>query len=138
MKSSRVLHLAVHYRVVSLTLLVGAIGAILWFVAPHLVVQIVFSAFAFGVAVVVAVGMVRELLHGRVGVDILAVIAIIATVVVGEYLASMIIVLMVAGGKALEDFADSKARRDLSALLAREPQIAHLLEPETENEAPQV
>ena len=131
MKSSRLVRLALHHRVVSLTVIVGAAGAILWFTTPHLVVQILFSAFALAIAVVVAVCMVKDMLHGRLGVDILAVIAIVATVVVGEYLASMIIVLMVSGGKALEDFADSKARRDLSALLAREPQVAHLLGPAT-------
>ncbi len=132
MKSSPILRLAVKYRIVSLTVVVGAAGAILWFTTPHLVVQLLFSAFALAIAVVVAVGMVKDMLHGRLGIDILAVIAIVATVVVGEYLASMIIVLMVSGGKALEDFADSKARRDLSALLAREPQVAHLLEPGTD------
>jgi len=54
---------------------------------------------------------------------------IVSTVLVGEYLASIIIVLMVSGGKALEDFAQGRARRELDALLDREPQVAHRTQP---------
>ncbi|UPL18048.1 heavy metal translocating P-type ATPase [Microbacterium aurugineum] len=87
------------------------------------------------VAVFVAwtlVGMVRDVLRGHVGLDILAVVAMVATLAVGEYIASIIIVLMLSGGEALEDFAGRRAKRDLSALLDRSPRIAHVLvHPET-------
>ncbi len=87
------------------------------------------------VAVFVAwtlVGMVRDVLRGHVGLDILAVVAMVATLAVGEYIASLIIVLMLSGGEALEDFAGRRAKRDLSALLDRSPRIAHVLvNPET-------
>ncbi|MCK8477190.1 heavy metal translocating P-type ATPase [Microbacterium aurugineum] len=87
------------------------------------------------VAVFVAwtlVGMVRDVLRGHVGLDILAVVAMVATLAVGEYIASLIIVLMLSGGEALEDFAGRRAKRDLSALLDRSPRIAHVLvHPET-------
>ncbi|MCE7481817.1 cadmium-translocating P-type ATPase [Microbacterium profundi] len=73
------------------------------------------------------VGMIRDVLRGHVGLDILAVVAMVATLAVGEYLASLIIVLMLAGGEALEDFANHRAKRDLSALLDRSPRIAHIL-----------
>jgi heavy metal translocating P-type ATPase len=72
-------------------------------------------------------GMVRDVLRGQVGLDILAVVAMVATLAVGEYLASLIIVLMLAGGQALEDFASRRAARDLSALLDRSPRTAHVL-----------
>ncbi len=72
-------------------------------------------------------GMVRDVLHGHVGLDILAVVAMIATLAVGEYLASLIIVLMLSGGEALEDVAGRRAKRDLTALLDRSPRIAHVL-----------
>ena len=50
------------------------------------------------------VRMVRDVLRGHVGLDILALVAMIATLAVGEYVASLIIVLMLSGGEALEDF----------------------------------
>ncbi len=88
------------------------------------------SAFALGVAAHEAVGMVRALVHGRAGVDVLAVAAILATVAVGEFWASMVIVVMLTGGEALEDYAARRAKRELSALLERAPVTAHLLVPD--------
>lgn len=73
------------------------------------------------------VGMVRDVMRGHVGLDILAVVAMVATLAVGEYLASLIIVLMLSGGEALEDFAARRAKRDLTALLDRSPRIAHVI-----------
>lgn len=71
--------------------------------------------------------MIRDVIRGHVGLDILALVAMIATLAVGEYIASLIIVLMLAGGEALEDFASRRAKRDLSALLDRSPRVAHVL-----------
>lgn len=71
--------------------------------------------------------MVRDVIRGHVGLDILALVAMVATLAVGEYIASLIIVLMLSGGEALEDFAARRAKRDLSALLDRSPRIAHVL-----------
>src|SRR5699024_1430700 len=73
------------------------------------------------------VGMVRDVLRGHLGLDIVAVLALVATLAVGEYLASLIIVLMLSGGEALEDYASHRAKRDLSALLDRSRRIAHVL-----------
>lgn len=79
------------------------------------------------------VGMVRDVLRGHIGLDILALVAMVATLAVGEYIASLIIVLMLSGGEALEDFAGRRAKRDLSALLDRSPHTAHvLMRPEDE------
>lgn len=73
------------------------------------------------------VGMVRDVLRGHVGLDILAVVAMVATLAVGEYIASLIVVLMLSGGEALEDFAARRAKRDLTALMDRSPRVAHVL-----------
>lgn len=83
------------------------------------------SLYALAVAAYLAVGMVRRLMGGTWGIDILAVTAIVSTVLVGEFVASMIIVLMMAGGTALEDFAAGRAKAELTALLERVPQTAH-------------
>ena len=121
--------MALRYPIVALTLLLGVVGAVLWLAGLETVVRYGFSAYAIVIAAIETIGMVRDLRQKRFGIDILAVIAIIATVAVGEVIASMIIVLMVSGGKALEDFAQGRAQRELNALLDREPQTAHRLLP---------
>ncbi|MDO8147461.1 heavy metal translocating P-type ATPase [Isoptericola sp. b515] len=88
------------------------------------------SAWALVVGLRVAGHMVRDVLAGHWGVDLLALTAIVATVVVGEYVASLVVVLMLTGGQALEDFAAHRARQELRALLERAPTRAHRLGPD--------
>lgn len=128
----RIFQLVLLYRVVALTLFVGGVGGILWAAGYALATQVLFSSFALAVGMVLAVRIIGDFRRGRFGVDVLAVVAIVATVLVGEYIASMIIVVMVSGGRALEEFAESRAQRELSALLAREPQIAHRIDTATQ------
>ena len=109
--------------------MVGVVGGVLWLAGFDQVARWAFAVFAIAVAAIDAWGMVKQLRRRQFGIDILAVIAIVATVAVGEVIASMIIVLMVAGGKALEDYAQGRAQRELTALLDREPQTAHRLLP---------
>lgn len=120
------------YPIVALTVLVGMVaGAIELFgqgvLAERDVARWLISAFALAIAAMQAVGMLRNLLAGRMGIDVLAIMAIIATVSVGEYWASLVIVLMLSGGEALEEYAAGRARRELSALLDRAPRDAHRL-----------
>ena len=89
------------------------------------IAQVAASIYALAVAAYLSVGMVRRLLRRQWGIDILAVTAIISTVLVGEFIASMIIVLMMAGGTALEDYAAGRAKKELTSLLERVPQTAH-------------
>lgn len=124
--TQRLLVLARRYRLVTLTLVVGLIGCILALAGAGELVRWLFSAYALGIAAWQAVGMVRAMVHGRFGLDVLAVTAIVATVLVGEYVAALIVVLMLTGGEALEDYADRRAKRELDALLSRAPQRAHL------------
>ena len=63
--------------------------------------------------------------HRRLGVDALAVLALIGTLVIGEYLAGAVITVMLASGRTLEARAAARARRELHALLARAPRVAH-------------
>ena len=72
------------------------------------------------------IGMVDDLRHGHVGVDILAVIAILSAVAVGEYWAAWTVVLMVWSGEAIEEYAQSKAESNLTALIKAAPQTAHI------------
>lgn len=62
--------------------------------------------------------------RGRIGVDVIALLALAGAVVIGELLAAAVIAVMLASGRALEDWAAGRARRDLHALLARAPRTA--------------
>lgn len=61
------------------------------------------------------------------GSDSLAIIAIAAALSIGEFLAAAIVSLMLATGRALEDWAKLKSQRELKALLQRAPRFAHLI-----------
>ncbi|MFE6691794.1 heavy metal translocating P-type ATPase [Streptomyces sp. NPDC057743] len=77
------------------------------------------------IGVVPAVGwVVKALRRGRLGVDLVAVLALAGTLVVGEYLAGALIAVMLATGRALEAAASRRAYRDLRALLERAPRSA--------------
>jgi heavy metal translocating P-type ATPase len=65
-----------------------------------------------------------SLRHRRAGVDIIALLALAGAVAVGELLAGAVIAVMLTSGRALEDWAEGRARRDLSGLLARAPRTA--------------
>lgn len=71
--------------------------------------------------------MVKTLKSGRYGVDILAITAIIATLAVREYWASLMILVMLTGGDSLEDYAAKRANKELKSLLDHSPQKAHQL-----------
>jgi P-type E1-E2 ATPase len=114
------------YPAIWATVAVGLIGASLALFGLNDASAWVVSIFALVIAGIQSVSMVRSIMHGQWGIDVLAVTAIIATVLVGEYWASLIIVLMFTGGEALEKYAAGRAKRELTALLTRSPQIAHL------------
>ncbi len=69
--------------------------------------------------------LLRKLLKRDFGADLLGGISIVASILLGEYLAGTIIVLMLAGGEALERYALRSASSVLAALAKRMPSIAH-------------
>lgn len=93
----------------------------------HLAALLVTIAGAL-IALLMFVDMVKTLRSGKFGVDLLAITAVIATLIVGEYWAALIVLLMLTGGDALEDFAAHRANSELQSLLANSPQQAHLLQ----------
>ena len=64
----------------------------------------------------------------RLGVDVIAVLALLGTLAVGEYLAGAVITVMLATGRTLEARAIARARRDLRALRERAPRLVHRVE----------
>ena len=76
-------------------------------------------------AISMFIEMIKTLRSGRFGVDLLAIIAIASTLIVGQYWASLIIVVMLVGGESLEDYAAHRASRELHKLLENSPTFAH-------------
>jgi heavy metal translocating P-type ATPase len=93
----------------------GGAGDLVWRVAVALL------------AAELAVEVGRTVLRDHsMGVDTIALIAMIGALALGQELAGVVVGLMFSGGAALEDLASSRARRELSALIARAPKVAQL------------
>jgi heavy metal translocating P-type ATPase len=69
--------------------------------------------------------LLGKLVRGQFGSDLLAGISIVTSVLLGEYLAGTLVVLMLSGGEALEGFAVRSASSVLQALARRMPAVAH-------------
>ena len=76
------------------------------------------------VLVALVAEIVSSLRRGDVGLDIVAALSMTAALVFGEHLAAAVVALMYAGGQYLEAFAEKRARREMTALLARAPRSA--------------
>ncbi len=70
--------------------------------------------------------MIGSIMRRHFGVDIVALLAIVSATLVGEYLAAVVVLLMLSGGEALERYALRRARKELTSLLNNAPQSAHL------------
>lgn len=85
---------------------------------------------ALSVAAVIPVApLVRDIFEKIVrrqpGVDIIALLAVVAALALGEFLTAAVIGLMLATGRFLEEFAAGRAERELTSLVARAPRTAH-------------
>lgn len=108
-------------------------GFCLFAIAAHLAMR--FGSVAgedYPLLLAIAVGslpLLKEILgqclKGDFGADVLAALALVTAVVLGEYLAAVLILVMLAGGQALEGYALGKASSVLAALAARMPDKAH-------------
>jgi heavy metal translocating P-type ATPase len=123
----RSIRLLTRYPVITITVIVGLIVLGLDLAELERASRWVATLYVSGFIAWTLVGMVRDVMRGHVGLDVLAVVAMVATLAVGEYIAALIIVLMLSGGEALEDYAGRRAKKELTALLDRSPQIAHVI-----------
>ena len=98
------------------------------------------SVWAAAVAVLaaeLAVEVARTLVVERhLGVDTIALVAMVGALALGEELAGIVIGLMFSGGAALESAASHRARRELTRLVERAPRVAHLRRGDTLADAP--
>jgi heavy metal translocating P-type ATPase len=103
-----------------------ALGGVAAAFGQPLAAGLLWAAASLPVAALVARDTWRTLAGGSLGVDIIALLAIVAALVLNNPFTAALIALMVAGGGALEEFAEGRARRELTALVSLVPRIAHL------------
>lgn len=110
------------------TLTIGFIAAVLEFIF-HLpsYAQLIISILGLLLALIMFIDMIKVLKSGNFGIDLLAITAIVATIVLGKYWAGWIVLLMLTGGDTLEEYAANKAKSELKSLLDNTPSKAHLL-----------
>jgi len=87
--------------------------------------NVVWIAVAAGGAAFAVVSIVEGLGRGRIGIDVIALLAVVGAVGVREHLAAALIGLMITSGRSLESWAAGRAERSLQALLALAPTKAH-------------
>jgi cation transport ATPase len=83
----------------------------------------------FAIALILVVlssgwSLTRSLRRGQLSIDVIALIAMVGALALDEYLAAAVIAVMLAGGNALEAAATGRAKRELTALVARAPRTA--------------
>ena len=100
-------------------------GGVLWLAGRESWADVAWAAGAVVVLIPLVVSTTRSLLRGDVGVDAIALVAIVWALALGEFLAAAIVALMMSGGAALETWAAGRARRELRLLVERAPRIAH-------------
>lgn len=93
----------------------------------HVVAHWILGIASVAATVPLVWGMIQDLREGKYGVDLLAATAIITSVVMHQFWAGIVIVLMLTGGESLEDYAEHRAKKELDSLLTRAPQKARIL-----------
>ncbi len=111
-----------------LIIIIAAVAVILQYACGYpLLAQILVTVVGAVVALSMFIEMVKSIRTGDYGVDLLAILAVVATLAVSEYWAAMVILVMLTGGDALEDYAAKKANTELKTLLDNTPQTAHVV-----------
>jgi len=123
------IHAAGNSPTILLAVLAAVIaGTIAWFTGAHGLADVAWAAGLVVALIPLTTSVARELLRRETGVDVIALLAMAGALVLGQFLAGAVIGLMLSGGEALERYADGRARRELSALLARAPREVHVYE----------
>ena len=101
-----------------------AVGAVAWLAGWHRLSDGCWITGTVGAIAPAVVWVVVALRRGHAGVDLIAVLSLIGTILVHEYLAGALIAVMLSGGRALEAAAERRASHDMRALLQHAPQFA--------------
>jgi heavy metal translocating P-type ATPase len=123
----RILHFLRHYKLFSLAVLTIVAGLVLQFSGHQAIAKWLLGIISIVEVMPLVWDMWQDIRSGRYGIDILAATAIIASVALGQFWAGIVIVLMLTGGAALEDFAHHRAQSELDELLKHAPQKARVV-----------
>lgn len=124
------------YKLFSATLIVGLIGLGLYLLDYKSGARWFVTGGVALLSLPLLYKMYDDVRNGTYGIDILAATAIIVALILGEYWAALVVVLMLTGGESLEDYAEHRARNELDALLKRAPQNAHLIKKNKTSDVP--
>ena len=102
-----------------------AIGLAAWWIGAPLWADRAWSFAAVPALLAVLIGIVRGVFRREAGLDLLALLSLGGALALGEYATAAVIGFMLASGRSLEDFAEARARREMSALLGRVPRTAN-------------
>ncbi|MEO8104823.1 MAG: heavy metal translocating P-type ATPase [Candidatus Saccharibacteria bacterium] len=127
-KMKRSIRVMRQYKLLSLASLAFIVGLLLTAAHQATALHWVLGTVALSATLPLLWAMIEDVRTGSYGIDILAITAIVASVLLGQYWAAIVVVLMLTGGESLEKYAEHRARRELDALLTRAPQKAHLLQ----------
>ena len=103
-------------------------GGVAWLLGAAGVAEMLWALTTAAMLLPLAWTVISDLRRGEMGVDVIALLAMAGSLALGQYLAGAVIALMLSGGQALEAFAGARARRELTALLARAPRVVHRYE----------
>jgi heavy metal translocating P-type ATPase len=112
----------------SLAIITIIVGLILQLLHFHTAVNYLLAIVSLLECLPLIKDLYDDLRSGKYGIDILALTAIIASVLLRQYWAGIVVVLMIVGGESLEEYANERAKHELSALLNNAPAIAHLIQ----------
>lgn len=115
------------YKLFTFALIGAAIALPLDIAGLDTLAHLILVAVMIADVIPLAWGMIQDLRHGKYGVDLLAITAIVTAALMHEYWAGAVIVLMLTGGESLEDYAEHRAKKELDALLTRAPQKARII-----------
>lgn len=118
---------AVEYKKLSFVLIAAIAGLLTTLYGNVFIANWILAIAALAMLVPMIIGMVESVKNGQYGLDVLAATAILTSVLLGEYWTGLIIALMLAGGEALEVYAERRAKTELTALLAHKPKMARLV-----------
>ncbi len=101
------------------------IGLVAWWIGAPLWADRAWGFGAVPALLAVLIGIVRGVFRREAGLDLLALLSLGGALALGEYATAAVIGFMLASGRSLEDFAEARARREMSALLGRVPRTAN-------------
>jgi heavy metal translocating P-type ATPase len=124
---SKILSFFRDYRLFSAAFLALLTGLVLFALGDKTIAYWIISVVSILEVFPLLLQMYRDVQLGSYGIDILAITSIVASVLLKQYWAAIVVVLMLTGGESLEDYAERRAHSELSSLLKNAPKTATII-----------